>query len=73
MITKKIEFIIFFTYLYVTSFFALIGLIIGAIIGILDLIKIMHSETHQSRIDWYTNTIIVMDWALPSEIRVLLI
>ena len=46
--------------------------IIGVFIGILDLIKIMRSETHQSRIDWYTNTIVVMDWSLPSEIRVLL-
>ena len=46
--------------------------VIGIILGILDLIKIMNSETHQSRIDWYTNTIVVMDWSLPSEIRVLL-
>jgi|TARA_B100001540_G_C15732674_1_gene608361 hypothetical protein len=46
--------------------------LIGIIIGIIDLIKIMRGETHQSRIDWYTNTIVVMDWSLPSEIRVLL-
>ena len=46
--------------------------LIGIILGIIDLIKIMNSETHQSRIDWYTNTIVVMDWSLPSEIRVLL-
>ena len=46
--------------------------LIGIILGIIDLIKIMRSETHQSRVDWYTNTIVVMDWSLPSEIRVLL-
>ncbi len=46
--------------------------IIGVIIGIIDLIKIMRGETHQSRIDWYTNTIVVMDWSLPIEIRSIL-
>jgi hypothetical protein len=46
--------------------------IIGIIIGILDLIKIMRDETHQSRIDWYTNTIVVMEWSLPIEIRSIL-
>ena len=46
--------------------------IIGIIIGIIDLIKIMRSETHQSRIDWYTNTIVVMEWSLPIEIRSIL-
>lgn len=46
--------------------------IVGIIIGIIDLIKIMKGETHQSRIDWYTNTIVVMDWSLPMEIRSIL-
>ena len=45
---------------------------IGLIIGIIDLIRIMRSDTHQSRIDWYTNTIVVMDWSLPVEIRTIL-
>ena len=46
--------------------------LIGIIIGIIDLIKIMRSETHQSRIDWYNNTIVVMEWSLPVEIRSIL-
>lgn len=46
--------------------------IIGQIVGIIDLIKIMRGETHQSRIDWYNNTIVVMDWSLPSELRAIL-
>ena len=45
---------------------------IGLIIGAFDLIKIIKSDTHQSRIDWYTNTIVVMDWSLPIEIRTIL-
>ena len=46
--------------------------IIGQFLGIIDLIKIMNGETHQSRIDWYNNTIVVMDWSLPSELRAIL-
>ncbi len=46
--------------------------VIGIILGIIDLIKIMRSETHQSRIDWYNNTIVVMEWSLPVEIRSIL-
>ena len=46
--------------------------IIGQFLGILDLIKIMKGDTHQSRIDWYNNTIVVMDWSLPNELRAIL-
>ena len=45
---------------------------IGLIIGVIDLIRIMRTDTHQSRIDWFTNTIVVMDWSLPIEIRTIL-
>ena len=46
--------------------------IIGQFLGLIDLLKIMQGETHQSRIDWYNNTIVVMDWSLPSELRAIL-
>tara|TARA_Y100001980_G_C14553132_1_gene338091 strand:+ start:2729 stop:3271 length:543 start_codon:yes stop_codon:yes gene_type:complete len=46
--------------------------IVGQILGVIDLLKIMNGETHQSRIDWYNNTIVVMDWSLPTELRSIL-
>lgn len=46
--------------------------IIGLLFGAYDVIRIHHSETHQTSLDWRTNTIVVMDWSLPAEIRVLI-
>lgn len=44
--------------------------VLGLLVGVYDLIRIHRSETHQTSIDWRTNSIVVMDWSLPSEIRI---
>ncbi len=43
--------------------------LIGLFIGLYDLYKIYSSETHQTTLDWKNNSIVVMVWSLPINLR----